>query len=186
MKDNEEEKNNLESGSAESEPTTQESKVEESKKEEEKTFTRDEVNKIVNAEKQKERDNVLKELDEKKKEAEKLAQMDEDQKRNYELEEARKRAEEAERKLNERDLEAETLRQAGDRGISLDLIKTIDFEKETAESITKKLDIFEKTTKSERERVINEYSRETPPRTGDKVTTDENLSGYEKFLKNYK
>ncbi len=182
MEDNEGKKENLES-TAESVENEESSKVE--NKKEEKLFTRDELNKILNAEKQKERDNVLKELEAKKKEAEKLAQMDEDQKRNYELEEARKRAEEAERKLNARDLEAETLRQAGDRGISLDLIKTIDFEKETAESISKKLDIFEKTTKSERERVINEYSKETPPQTGEKVDTTPK-SGYEKFMENYK
>lgn len=121
----------------------------------------------------------------KKEEAEKLAQMDEEQKKDYQLQEALKRASEAERKLSARDLEAETLKQAGEKGISLDLIKTIDFEKETAESIAKKLEIFEKSLKKEKEKIISEYSKEPAPQTGDKVDTS-NLSGYEKFLKNMK
>lgn len=178
--ENNEENQNLETTAESVENNIESSKVEE-KKEETKTYTRDEVNKMLNAERQKERQSVLNEMEVKKAEAEKLAKMDEEQKKDYKLQEALKRAEEAERKLNSRDLEAETLRQAGDKGISLELIKTIDFEKETAESITKKLEIFEKTTKSEKERIINEYSKETPPITGEKVN---NLSGYEKFVKN--
>lgn len=183
MENNEEVKENVES-TAESVEKVKESKVEEPKKEE-KLFTRDELNKILNAEKQKERENVLKELEVKKEEAEKLAQMDENQKKDYQLQEALKRATEAEKKLSARDLEAETLKQAGEKGISLELIKTIDFEKETAESIAKKLEIFEKSLKKEKEKIISEYSKEPAPQTGDKVDTS-NLSGYEKFLKNIK
>lgn len=183
MEDNEEVKENVES-TAESVEKVKESKVEELKKEE-KLFTRDELNKILNAEKQKERENVLKELEVKKAEAEKLAQMDENQKKDYQLQEALKRATEAEKKLSARDLEAETLKQAGEKGISLELIKTIDFERETAESIAKKLEIFEKSLKKEKEKIISEYSKEPAPQTGDKVDTS-NLSGYEKFLKNMK
>ena len=111
--------------------------------------------------------------------------MDENQKKDYQLQEALKRATEAEKKLSARDLEAETLKQAGEKGISLELIKTIDFEKETAESIAKKLEIFEKSLKKEKEKIISEYSKEPAPQTGDKVDTS-NLSGYEKFLKNIK
>ena len=165
MEDNEEKKD-MET-TAESVENEKTSKVEETKKEE-KTFTRDEVNKMIFAEKQKERQAVLNELEIKKAEADKLAKMDEDQKKDYQLQEALKRAEEAEKKLSARDLETETLKQANDKGIPLELIKTIDFEKETAESISSKLDIFEKSSKSIREKAINEYSGETPPQTGDR------------------
>lgn len=103
----------------------------------------------------------------KKEEAEKLAQMDENQKKDYQLQEALKRATEAEKRLSARDLEAETLKQAEEKGVSLELIKTIDFERETAESIAKKLEIFEKSLKKEKERIISEYSKEEPPQTGD-------------------
>lgn len=112
----------------------------------------------------------------KKEEAEKLAQMDENQKKDYQLQEALKRATEAEKKLSARDLEAETLKQAGEKGISLELIKTIDFERETAESIAKKLEIFEKSLKKEKERIISEYSKEEPPQTGDYKGTQKSES----------
>lgn len=165
MEDNEEVKKDMET-SAESEVKEKISKVDEPKKEEEKTFTRDEVNKMINAEKQKERQSVLKELKEsgnKKSEAEKLADINEDKTVDALL----KRIEATENKLKARDLETETLKQAGDKGIPLELVKTLDFEKETAESIAKKLEIFDRTTKKEREIAINEYSKETPPQTGD-------------------
>lgn len=167
MEDNEEIKKDMEQGSAESEPKVETSKVEEKPKELEKTFTRDEVNKMINAEKQKERQAVLKELEVQKAEADKLAKMDEDQKRSYELQQANDRASKAESELNAYRLKDETIRQATQRGISIEYLDTIDFTRETAESINAKLDIFEKTSKSVREKAINEYSKETPPQTGD-------------------
>lgn len=179
--ENNEQTNNMES-TAESVENVETSNVEENK---EKTFTRDEVNKMINAEKQKERQAVLKELKEsgnKKSEAEKLADINEDKTVDALL----RRIEATENKLKARDLETETLRQAGDKGIPLELVKTLNFEKETAESIANKLEIFEKTTKSEREKAISEYSKEPPPTTGDNINNQDNLSGYEKFLKNIK
>lgn len=100
-------------------------------------------------------------------EAERLAKMDEDQKRSYELEQEKERANKAESELNAYRLKDETIRQASGRGISIEYLETIDFSKENAESINKKLDIFEKTSKADRERAIREYSKETPPQTGD-------------------
>lgn len=125
------------------------------------------------------------ELQTKKAEADKLAKMDEDQKKSYELEQERTRANKAEIALNAYKLKDETIRQASNKGIPLDLIQTLDFEKETAESINSKLEVFEKTYKAEREKAISEYSKEPPPKTGDKVDSQDNLSGYEKFLKKY-
>ncbi|MDO4282354.1 MAG: DUF4355 domain-containing protein [Clostridia bacterium] len=155
----------------------------ETTKVEEKTFTRDEVNKMINAEKQKEREAIIREYESKKQEAEKLAKMDEDQKKNYEIEQARQRASKAERELEAYKLKDETIRQANSKGIALELINTIEFERETAESINKKLEIFEKITKTEREKAIIEYSKEPSPKTGDKVDTTPK-SGYEKFISN--
>ena len=73
MEGNEEVKTNMES-TAESVEKVETSNVEENK---EKTFTRDEVNKMINAEKQKERQAILEEMEAKKAEADKLAKMDE-------------------------------------------------------------------------------------------------------------
>ena len=101
-------------------------------------------------------------------EAERLAKMDEDQKKSYELQQANDRASNAESELNAYKLKDETIRQASDRGISLAYLDTIDFTRETAESINKKLDIFEKTSKADREKAISEYSKEPAPQTGDR------------------
>lgn len=152
---------------AESVEEVETSNAEENK---EKTYTRDEVNKMINAEKQKERQAMLEEMEAKKAEADKLAKMDEDQKKSYELEQERARANKAENELNAYRLKDETIRQANQRGISLGYIDTIDFSRETAESINSKLDIFEKVSKSEREKAISEYSKEPPPQVGERVT----------------
>ena len=167
MEENEEiKKENMET-TAESVENAQKSNVEEPKKEQEKTFTRDEVNKMINAEKAKERQAVLQEVESKRAEADRLAKMDEDQKKSYELQQANDRASKAEKELNAYKLKDETTRQASKRGISIAYLDTIDFTRETAESINNKLDIFEKTSKAEREKAISEYSKEPPPRTGD-------------------
>lgn len=162
----EEMKKDMES-TAESVEEVETSNAEENK---EKTYTRDEVNKMINAEKQKERQAMLEEMEAKKAEADKLAKMDEGQKKSYELEQERARANKAENELNAYRLKDETIRQANQRGISLGYIDTIDFSRETAESINSKLDIFEKVSKSEREKAISEYSKEPPPQVGERVT----------------
>lgn len=120
-------------------------------------------------------------------EAERLAKMDEDQKKDYELQQITERANKAEIALNAYKLKDETIRQASDKGIPLELIQTLDFEKETAESITQKLDIFEKTYKAEREKAISEYSKEPPPKTGDRVSQKSlsELKTYEEIAKYY-
>ena len=168
---------------AESVENVETSAVEEKK--EEKTFTRDEVNKMINAERLKERQSVINEYETKKAEAEKLAKMDEDQKKDYQLQEALKRAIEDEKKLSARDLETETLKQADERGVPLEFFKTIDFKQETAESIANKLAIFEKTSKTIRERAISEYSKETPPQTGERIDNlkPESQMTYEELAK---
>lgn len=185
MENNEEIKKNMENTPAESGVNDEPSKVEGTKKEEEKTFTRDEVNKMINAEKIKERQAVINEYETKKAEAEKLAKMDADEKKDYELAQWKERAEKAEKQNAINQLKSETIKQASAKGISLDFVNDINFEYETAESIKTKLDNLEKAIKKERELAINEYSREDTPQTGDRINAT-NLSGYEKFLKNMK
>ena len=102
-------------------------------------------------------------------EAEKLAKMDADEKKNYELEQWKTRAEKAEKQNSINELKSETIKQATAKGIPLDFI-TFNFEYETAETIKSKLEILEKAVKSEREKVISEYSKEPAPQTGERVT----------------
>lgn len=118
-------------------------------------------------------------------EADKLARMDEDQKRNYELEQEKARANKAESELNAYKLKTETIRQASQRGISIEYLETIDFSRENAESINKKLDIFEKTSKAALEKAISEYSKEPAPKTGDCINNHKSESEmtYEELCK---
>lgn len=151
----------------------------------EKTFTRDELNKIVNAEKEKALNDYKAMVKSQKEEAEKLAKMDEDQKRDYELQQWKERAEKAEKANSISNLQSETIKQANEKGIPLEFISTINFEYETAETIATKLETLQKAVNKQREIVINEYSKEEPPQTGDKINTTPK-SGYEKFLENNK
>lgn len=162
---------------AESEPTQVETP---------KTYTRDEVNKMLNAERTKEREAVLREVEARKVEAERLAKMDEDQKKSYEIEQANKRALTAESELNAYRLKDEAIKQASEKGVDLDLMQTLDYTKETAESITQKIEIFSNASKKIHEKAISEYSKEPTPQVGDNIRTDENKTGYEKFEENYR
>jgi len=115
-------------------------------------------------------------------EAEKLAKMDEEQKKNYEIAQWKERAEKAEKLNAISQLKSETIKQATEKGISLEFINTINFEFETAETIKSKLEILEKAVKKEREIAINEYSKEDAPQTGDRVqTTDFSKMSYDEL-----
>ena len=92
------------------------------------------------------------------------------------------RAEKAEKLNAISQLKSETIKQATEKGISLEFINTINFEFETAETIKSKLEILEKAVKKEREIAINEYSKEDAPQTGERVqTVDIKNMGYEEL-----
>lgn len=118
-------------------------------------------------------------------EAEKLAKMDSDEKKNYELEQWKSRAEKAEKQNSISELRTETIKQATEKGISLEFISTINFEYETAETIKNKLEFLEKAVKRERENAISEYSKETPPQTGERIDSlkPESQMTYEELCK---
>ena len=115
-------------------------------------------------------------------EAEKLAKMDEEQKKNYEIAQWKERAEKAEKLNAISQLKSETIKQATEKGISLEFVNTINFEFETAETIKSKLEILEKAVKKEREVAISEYSKEDAPQTGERVqTTDFSKMSYDEL-----
>ncbi len=151
----------------------------------EKMFTQAELNSLLKKEKEKERERVMLEYQAKQDEANRLAKMDEDQKRTYELEQANKRALTAESELNAYKLKDEAIKQASAKGVDLELMQTLDYSKETAESISKKIEIFERTSKKIHENAISEYSKEPTPQTGDSINLDSNKTGYEKFEEKY-
>lgn len=105
----------------------------------------------------------------KKAEAEKLAKMDADEKKKYELEQANKRALTAESELNAFKLKDEAIRQASAKGVDLEIMNEIDYTKETAESIAKKIETYARVSKKIHEKAIQDYSKESAPQVGDHV-----------------
>lgn len=195
MEDEKEKKNDVNDGVDDTTTTQntdsqgQEKQGEEKQEKVDKTYTRDDLNNIINAERKKAKEEAKKELLEEMKknkdEADKLAQMDEAQKLKYQFDTEKQRADKAEAKLNAFMLKDETVKQASEKGIPLAYLDLIDFSKENADSIKSKLDSLEKTVKAEREKVITEYSKEMPPQTGGNngTTKPESQMTYEELAK---
>ncbi len=118
-------------------------------------------------------------------EADKLAKMDEEQKKSYEVDKITKERDSAVSELNSYKLKDEALKQAREKGVDLELMETLDYTKETAESIKTKIEIFDKASKKIHEHAIEEYSKEPTPQTGDKLPSDSGKTGYEKFEEKY-
>lgn len=166
--------------------------------EEEKPITFDEI--LQNPEYQKEFDKRIskaldtakikwdKEAETRRVEADKLARMDEEQKKDYEIQQITERALSAESELNAYKLKDEATRQASEKGVDLDLMQTLDYTKESAESIKSKIDIFANASKKIHERAISEYSKEVTPQSGEVINKNMSLGEcktYEDFVKYY-
>lgn len=149
----------------------------ETKKEEkkEKTFTRDEVNKMISAEK----DKIRKELEAEKTEAERLAKLSSEERLKEEMNGYKARAEKSEALLNAYQLKEQTIKDNSD--IPTDLINLIDFGKDnTAELVKDKLEIIRQTYKKAVENGVNETLKEKTPVTklSDTTTEKKNVSRY--------
>ena len=103
------------------------------------------------------------EVQTKQAESEKLAQMDENQKKSYEYEKVSKERDSAVSELNAYKLKDEAIKQSREKGVDSSLMETLDYMKETAESINVKIDIFSNASKKIYENAINEYSKEPTP-----------------------
>lgn len=151
--------------------TVETKEVKEEKKE--KTFTRDEVNKMISAEK----DKIRKELEAEKTEAERLAKLSSEERTQEEIKKLTDRANSAEAKLNAYQLKEETIKNNTD--IPVDLINLIDFGKDnTAELVKEKLDIIKQVYKKAVENGVNESLKEKTPVTklSDTTTKKKNVS----------
>ena len=105
------------------------------------------------------------EQDTEKSEAEKLAQMNETQKLQYELEKQKKLNAETQRKLNARDLRDEALKIATTQDTAFDpeFLNLFDYENMTAESMQEKAKLIKSIQDRIVEKTINEWSKEKPP-----------------------
>lgn len=141
----------------------------------EKTFTRDEVNKMISAEKKK----IREELEAEKTEAERLAKLSSEERLKEEMNSYKSRAEKSEAMLNAYQLKDQTIKDNSD--IPVDLINLIDFGKyNTAELVKEQLEMIKTVYKKAVENGINESLKEKTPTTklSDTVAKKKNVSRY--------
>ena len=137
----------------------------ETSKEEVKTFTRDEVNKIVNAETNKALDKYKEQVEAEKTEAEKLAKMKSDEKLQYQLEKEKSEKDNALAELNAYRLKEEAIKIASDKGLDVSLLNLINFKATTAEELNTNIDNMSNVFNKAVEKAVNERLKEDTPIT---------------------
>lgn len=103
--------------------------------------------------------------DAEKSEAERLAQMNETEKLQYELDKQKKINEETQRRLNARDLKDEAVKIATTQDTAFDpeFLNLFDYENMTAEQLQEKTKLIKTIQDRIVEKTINEWSKEKPP-----------------------
>ena len=103
----------------------------------------------------------------KQSEAEKLAKMKDDERRNYELEQARKKQEEAELKLSAYELKEEAIKMANipETQVDVSLLNLIDFRSIKAEQVEPTIKNIKKVFDSAVENEVNKRLKENTPKT---------------------
>lgn len=105
------------------------------------------------------------ERDNEKTEAEKLAQMNETQKLQYQLEKQKEENEKIQKKLNARDLKDEALKIATTQDTAFDpeFLNLFEFENMSAEQLQEKTKLLKSIQDRIVEKTLNEWSKEKPP-----------------------
>ena len=103
----------------------------------------------------------------KQSEAEKLAKMKDDERRNYELEQARKKQEEAELRLSAYELKEEAIKMANipETQVDVSLLNLIDFRSIKPEQVEPTIKNIKKVFDSAVENEVNKRLKETTPKT---------------------
>lgn len=103
----------------------------------------------------------------KQSEAEKLAKMKDDERRNYELEQARKKQEEAELRLSAYELKEEAIKMANipETQVDVSLLNLIDFRSIKAEQVEPTIKNIKKVFDSAVENEVNKRLKDTTPKT---------------------
>lgn len=103
----------------------------------------------------------------KQSEAEKLAKMKDDERRNYELEQARKKQEEAELRLSAYELKEEAIKMANipETQVDVSLLNLIGFRSIKAEQVEPTIKNIKKVFDSAVENEVNKRLKETTPKT---------------------
>lgn len=116
-----------------------------------------------------------------KSEAEKLAQMDADQKIQYELEKAKAEKDELQSQLNAINLYKTASGIATEKGLPIGYLDLVDFAKESAETITAKIDKLQELRQKDLEAYLNSKLKQDTPQ--EKKSKDIKIDPYiEGFL----
>lgn len=121
-----------------------------------------------------------------KTEAQKLAKMDAEQKLTYEKEKAEKERNEFEAKLNAYELKDTALSLAKEKTVDVSLLDLIDFSKETAESVNKKLDLIKTNFDKAVEKAVNERLKQDTPKQYNNTSSKEEDPYIKGFLQAFK
>lgn len=135
---------------------------------------------IANAKKQWDKEQA-----EKVAESKKLADMDEIQKRDYEIDNLKKELSKRDQEKQASDLRMEAIKQASEKGIPVEVMSELDYKNETAESINKKIEVYSRAFQSVKTTAIENYSKESAPQTGENIQPEDSKTGYEKFAEKF-
>ena len=121
-------------------------------------------------------------MEAKQSEADKLSKMKEDERRNYELDKARKEKEEAEAKLNAYELKEEAIKMANapETQVDVSLLNLIDFRNIKAEQVEPTIKNIKKVFDEAVEKEVNKRLKETTP----KSVINQNNGGSKKSIPN--
>ena len=148
---------------------------------EKKTFTQEELDKIVQGRIAKERKAWEKHLEDEKTEAQKLETMSEKEKKKYQEEKRIKELDDREAAITRRELTAQAKVQLADKGIPTELAEILNLT--DAESCKKSIEIVEKAFQTAVEKAVEEKIKGNAPikKAKDAKLTDEELV-YQKMM----
>lgn len=123
----------------------------------EKTFTQEDVNKLIQDRLTREQSKWEKKVQEEKTEAEKLAKMKADEKLKYQQEKREKELADRERELTTRELKAQTYETLAEKGIPKELVDVLNYE--SAETCNASIESVSKAFQTAVEKAVNEKLR---------------------------
>ena len=123
------------------------------------------IAKALETSKAKWEEDFKKKLETEKTEAQKIAKMDTEQKLSYQLEQANKKAQEAEAKLNAYELKEQAVKIATEKGLPVGYLDLIDFSKANADNLITSIDALINVRSKDLEGYIKEKVKETSPTT---------------------
>lgn len=141
-----------------------------------KSFTQEELDKIIKSNVDRALAKATKEAEEKQEEAKRLAKMNAEQKAKYELEKAEERLAQREAEITKRELTAEAKSILSDKGLPTDLHSLLNYE--SAETVQSGIEALERAIQQSTEKAVEDRLKGSTPKvsTGiSKLTKDEIL-----------